>query len=163
MKLLPFSALLALLCFPPAASAAYRCEKNGHILYTDQRCEDTAHASGHEIRVAPPTAATRDASKRRRSPGEPGETDTRNQADPLQREHAELRRLQALREQRERHDRQIRDLAARGAAARERKCKALSLQRQWREEDLRESPLDKADKARTRLRRANEKYDAECR
>ncbi len=132
---LPFVAALLL---PLAAHAVYRCERNGKVTYTDLQCE------GRSL-DAPPAAA---------SPA-PG--------DHLARERTEVTRLQALREQRERQERQIRDLAARGAAARERKCRSLALQMKWREEDLRDATLDKAEKARTRLRRTTEKYDAECR
>ena len=70
--------------------------------------------------------------------------------------------MQALREQRERQDKQIRDLSARGAAARERKCKSLALQLKWREEDLRDAPLGSQDKARKMARRAAEKYRNDC-
>ncbi len=155
MKLRSSSALMcALLLLCTGASAAYRCERQGKVTYSDQRC-DTDH--GTIVReVAPPSAASqRNSSDRMNDDG----------SDNAQskRERSEVARLQALREQRERQDQQIRDLAARGAAARERKCKALALQVKWREEDLREAVLDKAVKARTRLRRANEKYQAECR
>ncbi len=165
MKFLSFGALLpALLCFPPAVSAAYRCEKNGQIIYTDQRCDNERGEVEREIGTAPSVAAAPAVTDDQRN----GRHDRKGRhvvddRDRLQRERAEVARLQSLREQRERQDQQIRDLAARGAAARERKCSALALQRQWREEDLREAPLDKADKARTRLRRANEKYASECR
>ena len=69
---------------------------------------------------------------------------------------------QQIREQRERQDKQIRDLSARGAAARERKCKSLALQLKWREEDLREAPLNEQAKARKMARRAAEKYRNDC-
>jgi hypothetical protein len=77
-------------------------------------------------------------------------------------EKKEVARLQALREQRERQEKQIRDLSARGAAARERKCKSLALQLKWREEDLREAPLNAQPKARKLARRAAEKYRTDC-
>ena len=132
---------------PPDAIAVQRCERQGRITYTDQPCAE----GERETAALPPSSAS--ASRA------PAATDPAR----LQRERAEVTRLQALREQRERQERQIRDLAARGAAAREHKCRSLALQLKWREEDLREAPLDKAGKARTRLRRAAEKYDAECR
>ncbi len=124
---------------PLSASAVYRCEQHGQPVYTDLPCE------GRKLDVDPQPAPQRDSD------------------DSLRRERAEASRLQKLREQRERQDQQIRDLAARGAAARERKCRSLSLQLKWREEDLRIATLDKAEKARVRLRRAAEKFDAECR
>ncbi len=143
---------LTLVLSLPDASAVNRCERQGRITYTDQRCaegerETTALSAAPAAPAAPAPAR------------EPAAADTAR----LQRERAEVARMQALREQRERQERQIRDLAARGAAARERKCRALALQLKWREEDLREAPLDKAGKARIRQRRAAEKFDAECR
>ena len=53
-------------------------------------------------------------------------------------------------------------VAARGAAARERKCRSLSLQLRWREEDLRDATLKEDRKARVRARRAAEKLAQEC-
>jgi len=82
--------------------------------------------------------------------------------DSLRHEKAEIARLQKLREQRERQEQLIRDLAARGAAAQERKCKSLALQLRWREEDLRDANLKEARKARVRARRAAEKLAQEC-
>ncbi len=148
-----FSALLSALLFVvPDVSAAYRCERQGRVTYTDQRCERDAGTVERDIgSFSAPTRASP-------SPAGDGGDDRQSR-----RERAEVARLQALREQRERQEQQIRDLANRGAAARERKCRALALQRKWREEDLREAPLEKAAKARTRLRRATEKYDTECR
>ncbi len=131
-------AALPLLLVPAAVSAVHRCETGGQPVYTDLPCD------GRALAPPPPPAAPA--------------TD-----DRLKRERTELNRLQKLREQRERQDQQIRDLAARGAAAREKKCRSLTQQVKWREEDLRETTLDKAEKARVRLRRAQEKFDAECR
>ncbi len=142
------SFFLSLLLPLPEAVAVHRCERQGRITYTDQQCADGERETAALPRAAPAPA------EREPAAGNPSR---------LQRENAEVARLQALREQRERQERQIRDLAARGAAARERKCRSLELQLKWREEDLREAPLDKAGKARTRLRRTAEKYGAECR
>lgn len=131
-------AALSLLSLAPAASAVHRCEIGGKPTYTDLPCDGRA--------LPPPPL----------SPAAPRD-------DQLKRERAELNRLQKLREQRERQDQQIRDLAARGAAAREKKCRSLAQQVKWREEDLRASTLDKAEKLRVRLRRAQEKFESECR
>jgi hypothetical protein len=128
-----------LLLQPLAAYAVYRCEFNGTISYSDLPCAGSQLDLSHE-------------------PSTPHSDDhqTKN-------ERSEVSRLQKLREQRERQDQQIRDLAARGAAARERKCRSLALQVKWREEDVRGVTLDKAHKAKIRLRRATEKFDSECR
>lgn len=132
--------LLALTCllWTPPAFAVYRCELAGRMTYTDLPCDGTRLG----LPASPPAQAPA--------------------SDLLARERAEVSRLQKLREQRERQDRQIRDLAARGAAAREKKCRTLALQLKWREEDLRDAPPDKAARARTRARRAAEKFRVEC-
>ena len=131
--------LLFLLLGSFSSHAVYRCESQGTVSYSDLPC------NGHELELSSkPAAPSRDN-------------------DVMKQERSEVSRLQKLREQRERQDQQIRDLAARGAAARERKCRSLALQVKWREEDVRESTLDKAQKAKVRLRRAEEKFDSECR
>lgn len=134
-----FLIVVAALLLPLPAPAVYRCEQHGQPVYTDLPCD------GRKLEVEPSPAPPRD------------------KEDSLRQERSEVGRLQKLREQRERQDQQIRDLAARGAAARERKCRSLALQLKWREEDLRIATMDKAEKARVRLRRSAEKFDAECR
>ncbi|MBM3364538.1 MAG: hypothetical protein FJY48_02355 [Betaproteobacteria bacterium] len=134
-----FFLVLSLLLQPFVAYAVYRCESSGKISYSDLPC------AGSQLDISQASSTT-------------------DSADPVSKnERSEVSRLQKLREQRERQDQQIRDLAARGAAARERKCRSLALQVKWREEDVRESTLDKAHKAKIRLRRATEKFDSECR
>jgi hypothetical protein len=112
------------------------------ITYTDIPCD------GQELSVAVPQ-------KSRSAEEKPDEKS-------LAREKKEVEKLQAIREQRERQDKQIHDLSARGAAARERKCKSLALQLKWREEDLRDAPLNTQTKARKLARRAAEKYRTDC-
>ncbi len=131
--------LLAILLSPPSAVAIYRCEQNGSVTYTDFPCD------GRRIDITRSVPPAQDS------------------GDHLKNERREVGRLQKMREQRERQDMQIRDLAARGAAARDRKCRSLALQLKWREEDARETTLDKAQHTRKQLRRAQEKFDAECR
>jgi hypothetical protein len=134
--------LLGCLCLTSfSAHAVYKCMRNGEIIYTDKACD------GGELSLAEFPAS---------------ESQRSNQNESLAKDQAEILRLQKFREQRERQDQQIRDLSARGAAARERKCKSLALQLRWREEDFRQAPLHKQDKERTRVRRASEKYAMEC-
>ncbi len=125
------------------ATAVHRCESDGKVSYSDLPC---AGASTLNIDHAP-------ASARAAAPVDIHQ----------QRQSAELARLQQLRELRERQDQRIRDLAARGAAAREKKCRTLALQLKWREEDLRDASLKQEADARKRLRRTQERYREECR
>jgi hypothetical protein len=134
--------LLSCLLFTSfSAHAVYKCMHHGEVIYTDQACD------GGQLSL--PESPT-------------SESHSNNQNDSLAKDHAEIVRLQKFREQRERQDQQIRDLSARGAAAREHKCKTLALQVRWREEDLKDAPLHTQHKARTRVRRASEKYAMEC-
>jgi hypothetical protein len=112
------------------------------ITYTDVPCD------GQQLTITVPET--------------PREAERKTDEKSLEREKKEVAKLQAIREQRERQDKQIRDLSARGAAARERKCKSLALQLKWREEDLRDAPLGSQDKARKMARRAAEKYRNDC-
>lgn len=133
---------LSLSCFTSPAAAIYKCEQAGVVTYTDVPCD------GQQLSITVPE-------KLRESEG-------RSDDKSLEREKKEVAKLQTIREQRERQDKQIRDLSARGAAARERKCKSLALQLKWREEDLRDAPLGSQDKARKMARRAAEKYRNDC-
>ena len=133
--------LLICLCSPLSAHAVYKCARQGTIVYTDMPCE------GKQLELPIST---------------PSKSHDTNQERTLANDRAEVSRLKKIREQRERQDQQIRDLSIRGAAAREHKCKTLSLQLRWREEDLRESPIQSEYKARIRVRRAAEKYAMEC-
>ena len=133
--------LSCLLLTSYTAHAVYKCMRNGEIIYTDKACD------GGQLSL--PNSPT-------------SESQRSNQNESLAKDRAEISRLQKFREQRERQEQQIRDLSARGAAARERKCKSLALQLRWREEDFREAPLHKQDKERVRVRRASEKYAMEC-
>ena len=133
--------LSCLLLTSYTAHAVYKCMRNGEIIYTDKACD------GGQLSL--PNSPT-------------SESQRNNQNESLAKDRAEISRLQKFREQRERQEQQIRDLSARGAAARERKCKSLALQLRWREVDFREAPLHKQDKERVRVRRASEKYAMEC-
>ena len=133
---------LFLSCFTSPAAAIYKCEQAGVITYTDVPCD------GQQLPIT--------------VPGKLRETEEKTDDKSLAHQKREVAKLQAIREQRERQDKQIRDLSARGAAARERKCKSLALQLRWREEDLRDAPLHAQIKARKMARRAAEKYHNDC-
>ena len=133
---------LFLSCFTSPAAAIYKCEKAGVITYTDVPCD------GQQLPITVPEKLR--------------ETEEKTDDKSLAHQKREVAKLQAIREQRERQDKQIRDLSARGAAARERKCKSLALQLRWREEDLRDAPLHAQSKARKMARRAAEKYHNDC-
>ncbi len=142
--LMPWIAVIIGFTSVPAL-AIHRCEAQGTVTYSDRPCQNSS-----DVRVDPAT------------PPSSAQQQTASDA-AQQRQAAELARLQQQRELRERQDQRIRDLAARGAAAREKKCRTLALQLRWREEDLREASLKQEANARKRLRRTEERYRDECR
>lgn len=156
-RMRPAGALaLALLLQSASAHAVYRCELDGQLSYTDLPCPTGArHRELEKLAPPPPPAVSRQATGRSRSTV----PDTMTQA----REATELARLQQLRELRERQDQRIRDLAARGAVARDKKCRTLKLQLRWRDEDVRDANLRNEAMARKRQRRTEERYREECR
>ncbi len=145
LSMLPAALMLLMLARP--SFAVYRCDTDGKISYSDRPCADAATV---HIDEPPLSRNTRNA-------------DPQLEQARQARQAAELARLQHLRELRERQDQRIRDLAARGAAARDKKCRTLALQLRWREEDLRDAPLARQAHARKQLRRTEERYRDECR
>ena len=139
------SVLLALLpafflLHAPSSFAVYKCTDHGSVIYSDQPCH------GQQSTLSEP----------------PSSHATVTQQASLAREQAEIKRLQTLREQRERQDQHYRNMALRGQAAKEKKCRALALQSKWKEEDARSAVFNAQVKARRNARRALEKYDSEC-
>lgn len=143
---LPFVPALLFFALLPSSSYAtlYKCAHQSTVTYSDRPCE------GQQREVAAPPAT---ASGRTTVPDYPAQ---------LAREKAELSQLQNLREQRERQDQQIRDLAVRGQAAKQKKCRTLALQSKWKQEDADQAPLKSKASATRKARRSLEKFHNEC-
>ena len=134
-----FLLLLSLFFFIPA-HAVYKCTSpDSSITYSDQPC------NGQEIKIEHQQASSEPENEKR-----------------LVKEQAELTRLQNLRELRERQDQQYRQMNLRGHAAKQKKCRALELQKKWKEEDVNIALPPAQAKARRAARRATEKYQMEC-
>ena len=138
--LLPILLSLFSIFFAFPAHAIYKCAAPGSsITYSDQPCD------GEELRLE------------RQKPASEPENEKR-----LAKEQAELTRLQNLRELRERQDQQYRQMTLRGQAAKQKKCRALELQKKWKDEDVNIALPPAQTKARRAARRAHEKYQMEC-
>ena len=127
------------LIFSPSSHAVYKCTQQDTISYSDQPC------SGSQLELAAPPPA--------RPP---------DRATELQREKADVARMQNARELMERQDQTFRTMSLRGEAAKKKKCNALALQRKWKEEDVHLATPSTQIKARRNARRASEKYQSEC-
>lgn len=138
-------ALLFFFLLPSSSHATlYKCTHRGTLTYSDRPCE------GQQGDLAAPPAS---ASAR---------TSVPDYQDQLAREKAELSQLQNLREQRQRQDQQIRDLAVRGQAAKQKKCRTLALQSKWKQEDADQALMKSKASATRKARRSLEKFQSEC-
>lgn len=132
--------LLSCLMVAPCAHAIYKCTaQDGSTSYSDLPCNGEKLQLEHDRPSHAP-----------------------NNEQQLARQQAELTRLQNLRELRERQDQQYHQMNLRGQAARQKKCRALALQKKWKEEDAASALLPAQIKARRAARRAGEKYQSEC-
>jgi predicted ribosome quality control (RQC) complex YloA/Tae2 family protein len=134
--------LLALLlsCSAPAF-ALYKCALDGKITYSDLPC-----TKGKTLDTFAPSAAA-----------EPGDSRQRLASDK-----AEAHSLEQARHQREDKEEQQQRQAARAAASQHKKCQSLALHQRWTQEDARQAAGKAAEKARTKARRATEKYALSC-
>ncbi len=138
--------LLLIACHFPAM-AVYKCEtagKSGRVVsYSDLPCQAGKSSS---VNTSYNTVG-------------PGQ----DAADvQLERQKAELQRLEQARHRREAQDEKAAQKLARARAARQKKCATLALKQKWREEDAAMAVGKAADKARLKARRMAESYQLEC-
>ena len=134
--MLPF----LLLFFVTSVHAVYKCTAPGSsVTYSDQPC------NGDELRIEHNHPSSETANEKR-----------------LDKQQAEITRLQNLRELRERQDQHYRQMTLRGQAAKQKKCRALELQKKWKDEDAASALPPAQIKAKRAARRAHEKYQMEC-
>ncbi|MBI1891846.1 MAG: DUF4124 domain-containing protein [Burkholderiales bacterium] len=143
MKKLVCCGLLWSLCW--AAHAAYKCEVNGSVIYSDQPC-----AAGKSVHIA--------------EPPKPSVSNVTASERKLAREKAEIKRLESARQKREAREEKTRMYAERREVAMQKKCGHLAQRKKWAEEDAARSGSFRArETAKTKARRAAERYDLECR
>jgi hypothetical protein len=123
--------------------AAYKCDVNGTVVYSDQPC-----AAGKQTQLAAPAAVS--------------EKDATDAASAARRDKAELTRLESERRKREAADEKRAAQARREAAMKERKCGVLAQRVKWAEEDASRAAGKSAAKAERRKRRAKEAYELQC-
>lgn len=137
----PFALFLLLAFFSAPALAVYKCEIDGKVVYRDSPC-----AGGKELDI--------DA-----APAKNGSVSTQEQ---LARDKAKAARLESERHRREAREAREQNLAARRAAARQKKCDSLALRTKWAEDDAIKASGKAAERARIKARHAAEKYELEC-
>jgi hypothetical protein len=131
--------VIALFATTDFAEAAYRCENDGKISYSDAPCAGGKLIEGPGASPADPTSTRRLAEQKR-----------------------ELHRLEAQRHKQEASEEKEQRQAARASAARHKKCGSLERRKRWAQEDAASASGKSADKTKRRARRVSEQYEAEC-
>ncbi|MEO8837442.1 MAG: DUF4124 domain-containing protein [Herbaspirillum sp.] len=125
-----------------SAQAAYKCEQQGHISYSDTPCPN-----GKTIT----TSIT-----------QPEPADSVRAQDQLNQQKTELKQLENARHRREAAQETQQRRVALAHNAKQKKCKSLELHKKWAEEDVRSANNKTAPKAQIKARRASEKHALEC-
>lgn len=137
-------ALLAL-CASPAL-AAYKCETNGKITYSDEPCP-----GGKQIDLKNTPGGSISDEDRKRA--------TQRSAH----DKAELKRLEKENEKRQAADDKERKKTAATQDKKSKKCANLTMRKKWAEDDAAASVGKSSEKARQKARRLAEQYVIECR
>lgn len=124
------------------ALAAYKCESDGKTTYGDAPCP-----GGKEIDINDP-ASPSEASKIRQQTAQ---------------ENKKVKQLENARHKREASDEREQQRVARAYAAKKHQCASLAQRQTWIHEDAAKAVGKAAVKAKLKARRADEKFQLECR
>ncbi|HYD62311.1 MAG TPA: DUF4124 domain-containing protein [Noviherbaspirillum sp.] len=142
MRRLLLTSLLSL-SFSLPAFAAYKCEANGKITYSDIPCAD-----GKQVEIAGVASVS--------------ETDAARARQQAKSEKAELARIERERRKEEAAADKKAQLAARNAAVKNSKCSSMAQRVKWSEEDAARATGKSVEKARLKARRLAESYELQC-
>lgn len=133
-------AILGLASSTAAATTIYKCREGGTVSYHDRPCSQGAVALQVQAAQAPaPEVLQR-----------------------LARERAMLKQIEDARAAREEQSMRDEARAQKAAAALQRRCDKLRLQRKWADEDIARAGRDESERARTKARRQAEALAVEC-
>lgn len=139
MKNLIVGCLLVLMIDP--ALAVYKCEADGKVSYGDSACAD-----GKKLPFSPETDAASASMAQKR----------------LMSDKKEAERLSAIRHKEEAIQEKQAAKYRRIAASQQKKCLLMEQRLKWAEEDASKATGSSAEKSRRKAKRANEKYQLEC-
>jgi hypothetical protein len=129
-----------LVLFSVPAMALYKCKSGSNITYSDQPCP------GGETLGTGPTPAI-DAVQARRQAIE---------------EQKQLKRLENDRRKREAQDEKNRQRAMHDHAVKQKRCTSLAMRKKWATDDVAAATGKSSEKAKQKLRRAEEQFELEC-
>ncbi|MFT5589078.1 MAG: hypothetical protein ACI9ZF_001250 [Bradyrhizobium sp.] len=136
---------LVMLAAGVSAHAAFRCDTQGTVTYSDVACDGSPALPATDLRT-PATIKAAQAHALRQTA-----------ADKIQ-----LQRLEAARNKLEHAERKERLHASAVAGAHRRKCETLAQRRKWADEDAATASGRHVEKASRKARRVTEQYVLEC-
>ncbi|MDQ9170255.1 hypothetical protein Q8A64_07480 [Oxalobacteraceae bacterium R-40] len=139
-----FLAVLLLASYSSSSLAIYKCEENGKVIYSDEKC-----SSGKLKSI--------DTTNGKISESALNEATARNK-----REKETLQQLKKTRQRDEALEEKSRQKRMRTNEALRKKCQALELKKKWSEEDAVAATGKSAEKSKRTAMRNKEKYEAEC-
>lgn len=137
-------AIIPLLIYSTSASAIYKCEEQGKVVYTDAKCENGKVTTVDTTNSHISKTALNEAAERGKH------------------EKATLKQLESARRKDEAAEEKARQKQLRASEALRKKCQAMALKVKWSEEDAASATGKSAEKARRVALRQNEKYRTEC-
>ncbi|SFU61804.1 DUF4124 domain-containing protein [Pseudoduganella namucuonensis] len=141
MKRSVIAAMLLACAAGAGAQTVYKCTVDGKIAYGERPCQD-----GTTALIAVPHAPAADPAA----------------AADLKRMRKEARELEKERRQRDAADERELARAGREAAARNKRCGKLKLEKKWADDEVRGALVQNLDRAKTRARQAGDRLALEC-
>jgi hypothetical protein len=120
--------------------ALYKCKSGDSITYSDKPC-----AESEKLRIGDLPAA--DAVQARRQAAE---------------EEKQLKRIENERRRQQAQEDKNRQRAVHDQAMKQKRCTSLALRKKWATEDVAAASGKSSEKARQKLRRAEEQFETEC-
>lgn len=143
-RILTLFAAAPFMLFSTSSFAIYKCEENGKITYSEEKC-----SSGKVSAI--------DTTNSHLTKSSADEAMTRSK-----REKAVLRELEEARRKEEVLKEKARQKALRSSEVLQKKCRTLAQKAKWSEEDAASAIGKSAEKSKRIAMRNREKYEADC-
>ncbi|MFZ6748080.1 DUF4124 domain-containing protein [Undibacterium sp. Ren11W] len=128
----------------PASAETYKCVESGVSTYSQTRCPDAAVQSVH------------------RSSNNISDKDYQQAVKASEKQKAELNKILSTRKkEEEKLEKEMRKISAKNEKNRQ-KCASLQLSAKWAKDDLANATAKTMTKAKTKLKKANEKAEMQC-
>jgi hypothetical protein len=132
--------LILLFSFSLPAMALYKCKSGNNITYSDQPCQGGETLDIGKLPMADTLQARRQAAE----------------------EQKKLKRIENERRRREAQEEKNRQRAMHEHAVKQKRCTSLAMRKKWATDDAAAATGKSTEKAKQKLRRAEEQFETEC-